>query len=123
MLEVLRAPAERISMRLQRSLPGWLLTGTLALGAATVFAEEKSPDFFEDPVRLQAGGDFVDSDVGHAAPYLADFDGDGKIDLLVGQFGDGMLRVHKNVGTNENPKYAKHEFFQVNGEDVKVPTG
>jgi len=32
---------------------------------------------FEKPVRLQAGGKPVDTDIGHAHPLLYDFDHDG----------------------------------------------
>jgi hypothetical protein len=75
------------------------------------------------PVRLTAGGELVDTEVGHAAPYLADFDGDSKRDLLVGQFGGGKLKIYRNIGSNENPDYAPATFFQTRGETVSVPTG
>ena len=60
-------------------------------------------DEFEPPVRLEAGGAVVDTEVGHAAPLLHDLDRDGKRDLLVGQFGDGKLKFHRNVGTEAAP--------------------
>ena len=50
---------------------------------------------FAPPVRLEAAGKPIDTDVGHAAPLVVDFDGDGKNDLLVGQFGEGKIgRAH-----------------------------
>jgi hypothetical protein len=75
---------------------------------------------FEKPIRLQAGGKPVDTDIGHAHPLLYDFDHDGKRDLLVGQFGEGKLRIHKNVGTNEAPRFAEHTWFMAGGEIAKV---
>ena len=44
-----------------------------------------------EPVRLEAAGKPIDTEIGHAAPFVCDFDGDGLKDLLVGQFGDGIL--------------------------------
>ena len=56
------------------------------------------------PVRIEAAGKPIDTDVGHAAPFVCDFDGDGVQDLLVGQFGEGILRIYRNEGTNAKPK-------------------
>jgi hypothetical protein len=62
-------------------------------------------------------------DIGHAAPCVADLLGEGKPQLLVGQFGDGKLRVYRNVGTAKEPRFAKFEYFQAGGADGKVPSG
>ncbi|MEM7165007.1 MAG: VCBS repeat-containing protein [Planctomycetota bacterium] len=90
---------------------------------ACLTAPALGSDHFQKPTRLRAGEDFVDTEIGHAAPYIADWDGDGKLDLLVGQFGDGKLRIYKNTGTNKAPEYAAYRYFQIGGKDVKVPTG
>jgi hypothetical protein len=78
---------------------------------------------FAPPVRLEAAGKAIDTDVGHAAPLVVDFDGDGKDDLLVGQFGDGVLWFYKNVGTNAQPKYAAGVKFKAGDKEGRVPTG
>ncbi|HEV3447765.1 MAG TPA: hypothetical protein VG099_24225 [Gemmataceae bacterium] len=75
------------------------------------------------PVRLEAAGKPIDTAVGHAAPFVCDFDGDGVKDLLVGQFGDGILWMYRNVGTNKQPKLAAGVKFKDGKKDGCVPTG
>jgi hypothetical protein len=75
------------------------------------------------PVRLEAAGKPIDTAVGHAAPFVCDFDGDGVKDLLVGQFGDGILWMYRNVGTNKQPKLAAGVKFKDGQKDGCVPTG
>ena len=74
-------------------------------------------------IKLEAGGKPIDVEIGHAAPYFVDFDGDGLKDLLVGQFGSGKLRIYKNVGSNSQPKFDKFTYFQAGGQDATVPAG
>jgi len=75
------------------------------------------------PVRIEAGGKPIDTDIGHAAPFVADFDGDGVRDLLVGQFGEGILRIFRNEGTDAAPKLAAGVKFKDGAPDGRVPTG
>ena len=76
---------------------------------------------FERPVRLKAGGEFIRVESpGFAAPCLADIDGDGKKDLLVGQFDGGKIRVFKGLG-GEN--FAKGEWLKAEGKVAKVLRG
>ena len=50
----------------------------------------------------------------YSSARVADFNGDGLLDLFVG--GTGGYRVALNVGTKENPKFGRREFlFHVDG--------
>ncbi|MCJ7674353.1 MAG: VCBS repeat-containing protein [Sedimentisphaerales bacterium] len=81
-----------------------------------------SPEL-KPPVRLEAAGKPIDTEIGHAAPFVCDFDGDGVKDLLVGQFGDGLLWIYRNEGTNSEPKLAAGVKFKDGKEDGRVPSG
>ena len=96
-----------------------LLLALLAAGPpAPDLARELLP-----PVRLQAAGKYIDTDVGHAAPFVGDFDGDGRPDLLVGQFGGGALWVFKNEGTAREFKLAAGRKYKDGAETGVVPAG
>jgi hypothetical protein len=98
----------------------------LSAMVAAVFGAEKEPVAtakFATPIKIEAKDGPIDVEIGHAAPFYGDFNGDGVSDLLVGQFGDGKLRIYKNVGTAAEPKFADYEFFQAGGKDATVPFG
>lgn len=91
----------------------------LVMPAALLAAENAQ---LAPPVAVEAEGGAIDvTEIGHAAPFFADFDGDGKRDLLVGQFGGGKLRVYKNQGTDDAPRFAKYEFFKAGADLGTVP--
>ena len=76
-----------------------------------------------EPFRVEADGKPIDVEVGHAAPFVGDFDGDGKPDLLVGQFDGGKLRVYRNTGTACAPKFDTYTYFVAGGQTGRVPVG
>ncbi|MBS0210071.1 MAG: VCBS repeat-containing protein [Planctomycetes bacterium] len=59
---------------------------------------------YAEPVLIEAEGKPVDT-FGCPSPNLADWDGDGDLDLLCGEFLDGFT-YFENVGTRTAPKYA-----------------
>lgn len=90
-----------------------LITASAAMLAAGLVSAQQ----FEKPFRIQADGKPIDVDIGHAAPYLHDFDGDGVRDLLVGQFGaQGRLRIYRNTGTDKAPVFGASVWFMAGGE-------
>jgi hypothetical protein len=86
-----------------------LFCGSVLCGAAE----------FAPPVRLKADGVPIRVEVpGYAAPCLADVDGDGKFDLLVGQFNKGKIRVFKGLGKG---LFGKGTWLQADGKVAEVP--
>ena len=74
---------------------------------------------FQPPTRLTAAGVPVRVDSpGYAAPCWADIDGDGKKDLLIGQYDGGMIRVYKNLGEG---KLATEQWLMADGAPAEVP--
>jgi len=93
-----------------------LLVSTLFVGCgiATGSAAE-----FQPPVRLLADGVPVRVESpGYAAPCWTDIDGDGKKDLLVGQFRGGKIQVYKNLGV---VKLTAGKWLNAAGEVAEVP--
>jgi hypothetical protein len=93
-----------------------LLLSTLLVGGGLAVASAAE---FEPPVRLKAEGVPIRVESpGYAAPCWADIDGDGKMDLLVGQFNGGKIRVYKNLGDG---KLAAGEWLKAEGAVAEVP--
>ena len=93
-----------------------LLLSALLLGGGAAFG---SADDFEPPVRLMAGDAAIRVESpGYAAPCWADLNGDGRMQLLVGQFNQGKIRVFKHLGAE---KYAPGNWLQADGKVAEVP--
>lgn len=73
------------------------------------------------PEKALDGKEPIDVEVGHATPNLVDWDGDGKRDLLLGQFGGGRLRYYRNVGADGAPRFEGFAYVQAGGKDATVP--
>lgn len=67
---------------------------------------------YAEPVMLQAGGRPLDV-FGNPMPMFNDWDGDGDLDLICGEFIDGFT-YFENVGTRQSPRYAE-------GRQLKTP--
>ena len=91
----------------------------IALGALPALAS----DDLAPPVLLEDARGPIDVNVGHAAPFIHDWNGDGKGDLLVGMLGGGRLRIYENAGTSTAPRFEDFVAFKVGESEGTVPTG
>lgn len=73
---------------------------------------------YASPVKIEAGGKPVDV-FGMPSPNLADFDGDGDLDLLCGEFVD-KFTYFENVGTRTAPKYAAGRLLMLGNEPMTM---
>ena len=90
----------------------------------------KTTGELETPVRLEADGDPIDiavqqkkangSIIAHAGPTIADVDGDGDGDLVVGDF-PGHFWLFENETNDDNPRYVSKGKLQAGKEAAKTP--
>lgn len=71
---------------------------------------------YASPIKLEAAGQPIDT-FGCPSPNFADFDGDGDLDLLCGEFLDGFT-YFENIGSRREPKYAAGQRLQ---DDTGAP--
>ncbi len=69
-------------------------------------------------VRLQAGGKDIDP-YGMPSPSWGDFDGDGDLDLICGEFRDGFT-YYENTGSRTKPAYAAGRALTTAGERLHM---
>jgi hypothetical protein len=93
----------------------WRGTGRLDLlvgnmqGDLYLIANEgtKANAAYSSPRRLEAAGKLIEAPHhGDSQPVVADWDGDGLLDLIVA-WGDGSVVWYRNVGSKTEPKLAK----------------
>jgi len=95
-----------------------LTLGALALGASAACAGPGSVRFTA-PQRLEAAGAPVQVEPpGYAFPAWADVTGDGREDLVVGQFTDGKMRVFPRQADGS---FAAGTWLLAEGKPAEVP--
>ena len=80
----------------------------------------------ESPIPLLGDGDalFTDRSDGflitalHCKPTMCDWNGDGLLDLLVGEI-QGHIFYFENIGTKREPKFARGRFLMLDGKPLR----
>jgi len=73
---------------------------------------------YAEAVQVQVGGGPLDV-FGCPSPNFADWDGDGDLDLVCGEFLD-KLTYFENVGTRTEPRYAKGCYLTCQGQPIAM---
>ncbi len=98
------------------------LTVTLVVLTRSAATAQDAGSGFDKPVRLEADAKVIDHGPawGHCGPTVADVDGDGLPDLVVGDF-RGRFRFYRNTGTRKAPKLADSGFIMAGDTAAEVP--
>jgi len=70
------------------------------------------------PIKLTVGDQAIDV-YGMPSPNLADFDGDGDLDLLCGEFVD-KFTYFENVGTRAKPIFREGRYLECDSQPLQV---
>ena len=73
---------------------------------------------YGEPVQVMTTDGPVDT-FGAPSPNFADFDGDGDLDLLGGEFVD-HITYFQNTGTPAEPVYAKGRYLEHEGHEIRM---
>ena len=73
---------------------------------------------YAEPTKIMAGGEPIDV-FGMPSPNLADFDGDGDLDIICGEFLD-KFTYFENIGTRQQPQYAAGRLLTHNGLPITM---
>ena len=96
------------------------------VGLVCASAWSQKSTLFESPFRVKTKvGAWIDvgDGCGYAGPTVADVDGDGRQDLVVGQFERGLFRFYRNVGTVKQPAFEPHRLLKADENQASVPMG
>ena len=91
----------------------------VVLVAASCLAQAPSYDPF---LYMYCNGSQID--VGYyGAPCVADWNGDGSKDMVLGIFTSGNIRFYENENTNDSPVFNSFSNLQADGVAITLPYG
>jgi hypothetical protein len=99
---------------------------TAAMAAAA--AEADSTHAYRRAADLNPPLLVLEADHPNAAPFVGDFDKDGRLDLLVGEFqrwpgAGGEVYAYRNSGSNRKPRFEQGQLLKADGLPLTVPEG
>jgi hypothetical protein len=78
---------------------------------------------FKPGKYIQANGSNLHPDIADAAPCIADWNGDGLKDLLIGEQYYAKIRLYLNSGTNAAPVFTSFSYIKADGTHIQVSYG
>ncbi|MCX8036790.1 MAG: hypothetical protein N3D11_07010 [Candidatus Sumerlaeia bacterium] len=99
-----------------------IVSSVVALAVSGAVATAAIPQFHPG-VKIEAGGQPIDVEIGHLVPTVGDWNGDAKKDLVVGQFLSGKIRLYLNEGSDAAPVFKRFTYLQAGGAEISLPAG
>ncbi|HJA14797.1 MAG TPA: VCBS repeat-containing protein [Candidatus Butyricimonas faecavium] len=108
----------------------------ICLGWNSGFTQTRYDKYFSHCEILQLNDSVLKVNTGCIGVTIRDMDGDGKDDLVIGEFGEircpgqekakkpyvqGRCRVYKNYGTSTRPVYKDFKWLEEDGQPLYVP--
>jgi hypothetical protein len=100
----------------------FVVLAAIMIGTATNIARAELP-ILAAGVRIQEGSSAISVDMGDSSPEVVDWNNDGKIDLLIGQYAYGAIRLYINQGTSNAPSFNGYTFIQCADTIISVDYG
>ena len=84
-------------------------------------SQSYNPHLFMNGVRIQAGSEDLKAGDNYSAPCVADWNGDGKKDLIVGSDWENGVYLYINEGSDDEPVFSSCIRMKADGRYISVP--